>query len=45
MKTVTMRFIFKIEFKNWEVAYAYDYSGLNQYPLAIIKKIEKILVQ
>ena len=45
MKTETRKFKFKIELKSWEIVYADSYSELNQYSLAIIKKIEKILVE
>ena len=47
MKTETRKFIFKIELKSWEIAYAYIYSELNQFILSSywgIKRIEKILV-
>lgn len=44
MKTETRKFIFKIELNSWEIVYAYSYSELNQYSLANIKRIEKILV-
>ena len=42
MKQDTRKFIFKIELKSWEIAYAYSYLELSQF--IEIKRIEKILV-
>lgn len=45
-KTETRKFIFKIELKSWEIAYAYSYLEFSQFILANywgIKRIEKVL--